>query len=603
MKIRLLDEHTINQIAAGEVIENPASVVKELVENALDAGATEVGIEIKSGGRQMIRITDNGCGMTRDDALLCLERHATSKIRSLDDIFGVDTMGFRGEAIPSIASISKFNLITFPQEGNHKTGTLISVDGGKVTQCADVARSPGTTVEVNSLFFNVPVRKKFQRSPIYDTNEIVKVITGLALGNPLIQFRLVSDQKVLLSTAALPANATFQTALSERIRELLGRDYEEYSRFLEANSEGYHVAGFIGLPSFTRHNRSGQYLFINRRLIVSSWIGYLIREAYGTMLPTNKHPVYVLHLTLPGEHVDVNVHPQKREVRFRQEQILKTLLTQAIPKALHGSVSVSSLESESVLLPLPSAPMIEKELPKTSFRFPSPFITPSTSTVAEPVVRYFAAPPPQKETQLTFAQPIRTPSLRILTTIPRYILVDPASVRDFPLQEGGLCLVHQKAAQMRIVFERLTEREGQPMAVQALLIPYTFEVAPLEQELLLEHLDALNSLGIAIRQLGPRGFIVDALPQFFGNSDVQSLIQELMREMREDKEARRFMREREKCLARAVSRASATYDARLMLPEAQALLDQLMRCQVPYQCPFGKPTLIQITGDEIAKRF
>lgn len=331
-KIRVLDERTINQIAAGEVIENPASVVKELVENAIDAGSTDICIEIKGGGRQLIRVSDNGCGMIQDDALLCLERHATSKIRNVDDIYAIGTMGFRGEAIPSIAAISKFTLMTC-YKGENK-GTMVSVEGGKILQSTPVVHAPGTTVEVKSLFFNVPVRKKFQRSPAYDANEILKMISQIALGYPEIKFQLMSDQKTILTAPTTNSEATFQEKLKQRIKDILGMDFVETSYSVSGAQEGYKLQGLIGMPAFTRHNRSGQYLFINRRAVVSPLIGYAVRAGYGTTLSTQRHPVYALHLTVPGELVDVNVHPQKREVRLRQEQILREMVVAAIRDAL-----------------------------------------------------------------------------------------------------------------------------------------------------------------------------------------------------------------------------------------------------------------------------
>ena len=220
-KIRVLDEHTINKMAAGEVIESPASVVKELVENSLDAQATDICVEIKSGGRQLIRVTDNGCGMNPDDALLCLERHATSKIKEVEDIQSIFTMGFRGEAIPSIASISKFILLTCAQEGK---GTLLIVEGGKIIQCGEAVRSQGTTIEVKSLFFNVPVRKKFQKSPAYDANEILKIITILSLGHPHVKFQMIDNEKSVLQTG-MPIETDFKEQMKDRIATVLGAEF------------------------------------------------------------------------------------------------------------------------------------------------------------------------------------------------------------------------------------------------------------------------------------------------------------------------------------------------------------------------------------------
>ena len=334
-RIRVLNENTINKIAAGEVIENPASVVKELVENSLDAGASEICVEVVGGGRQLIRITDNGCGMNGDDALLCLERHATSKIRNVEDISEVSTMGFRGEAIPSIASISKFTLITCPapSEEGDSNATMVIVDGGNLIKCCGAERSPGTTIEVKSLFFNIPVRKKFQKSPTYDSNEILKMLSILSLGNPTIKFILISNHKTVLSTTG-GISDNFLTNLGERISLTLGLEFSSSLISFEEKAADFHVAGFLGKPNYHRHNRTGQYLFINQRPVFSPIISNLVREGYGPTLPTNRYPVFVLHLSLPGSFIDVNVHPQKREVRLRYEHAFRQTFIQSIEKGL-----------------------------------------------------------------------------------------------------------------------------------------------------------------------------------------------------------------------------------------------------------------------------
>ena len=300
-KIRVLSENSINKIAAGEVIENPASVVKELVENSLDAGATDICVEIKGGGRQLIRVTDNGSGMSADDALLCLERHATSKIRDVQDIHQITSLGFRGEAIPSIASISKFMLLTCLHEKSEE-GTLVIVEGGNILKCAPAACSPGTTIEVKSLFFNVPVRKKFQKSPAYDTTEILKMLSLLALGHPDIKFQLISNQEILLNAPA-PLSTSFDDQLGERINAVLGSEFFQGTCHAQGSKGDLELQGYIGLPACTRHNRTGQFLFINKRAVFSPLISYAVREGYGPSLSTNRHPLFVLHLNLSLIHI------------------------------------------------------------------------------------------------------------------------------------------------------------------------------------------------------------------------------------------------------------------------------------------------------------
>lgn len=628
-KIRLLDEQTINKIAAGEVIENPASVVKELVENSLDAEATEICIEIISGGRQLIRISDNGCGMNRDDALLCLERHATSKLKSIDDINDLYTMGFRGEAIPSIASISKFTLLTCPHDPEAE-GTMIIVEGGNILKVCPTVRAPGTTIEVKSLFFNVPVRKKFQRSPTYDSAEIHKTLSKIALANPQIKIELISNQKTLLSTR--PEKQMEERPLLERcVADVLGDEFLESCCYVEATQAGCTLRGFVGLPAHMRHNRSGQYLFINRRPIFSPLISGAIREGYGTTLPTNRHPVYLIHLTLPGDLVDVNVHPQKREVRLRQEQELKRLVCQAIDGALHAkgifSPGLPAWEAPAIDFSGFTMPDIEQEKlrdePRTyispfkgrttsyeAYTFvdesDSPFQTPSTVKIEDNWPQPRETPPlpcvPEAVPNLFEELPKAKKTPKILGTIPRYIIVDGASIEENGIE--GLCLIDQRAAHCRIIFEKLLDKEKKaPLEVQQLLIPYTLQMTPQESALLCQQLPELNALGIDIKEFGPNTFIIEAIPQIFGTVDVEAFIHDTLQALQEEFSDQALRQGREKQIALIASRIAISTKSKLTLEEAQNLTQQLLNCQQPRLCPNGKPTMVQMTGEMLGKLF
>jgi DNA mismatch repair protein MutL len=607
-KIRVLDEHTINKIAAGEVIENPSSVVKELVENSLDAGATDICIEIKGGGRQLIRITDNGCGMNRDDALLCLERHATSKIREVEDILAIGTMGFRGEAIPSIASISKFTLIT--SDDSSGVGTLLLVEAGKVLQCTNAARSQGTTIEVKSLFFNVPVRKKFQKSPVYDANEILKVITSIAMGYPHIKFQLISDQKSLLQTP-MPTGSTFQELLGERVQAILGNDFFDSTCFVDGSCDEYKLEGYVGQPAFTRHNRTGQYLFINKRAVVSPLVNFAVREGFGTMLATNRHPVFVLHLSVPGAVVDVNVHPQKREVRIRQEHALKEMIVAAVSKAIQGNHVFApdvSLSQPFVSHHLPSE-SLEHEPPKsftgvsfkeTEIQF-EPYVPQATKLVSHgpsylPPILKMSEPKVVSEVFLPMTMPENRAGPKVIATLKHYIVLEGN-------QKDAFVLADPRAMHARIIYEQLLRRVDQRISVQSLLIPYTFEVTPIEGALFLDHLESFNLIGVSIRQSGPNTFLVDSIPTIFGNSDMRALLTEITNSMKEIRDHIVFKKEQERQLAIAASRAAISNKRRLSIEEAQSLVDQLMACESPNQCPQGKPTMAAFSLDEISARF
>lgn len=593
-KIRLLSDHTINKIAAGEVIENPSSVIKELVENSLDAGATDICVEIRGGGRQSIRVTDNGSGMTPDDAILCLERHATSKIRSVEDLSLLDTMGFRGEAIPSIAAISKFMLLTAPHDA--QMGTMVLVDGGNIMQNSPVACPAGTTIEVKSLFFNVPVRKKFLKSPAHDANEILKMMTLLALGHPDVKFQLISNEEILLN-GPKPKTNDFIDRLGERIAAVLGSDFQSNCCPIQVEKGGIKLQGYIGYPDQSRHNRSGQYLLINRRGVVSPLIAYSLKDAYGPMLGSNRHPVFVLHLTLPGALVDVNVHPQKREVRLRQEDLIKELTLEAVEKALHPGgmspfpafefpVEPYKVDFEPLITPpvsFPSTPVSVREPMPPRAMMP----TPSPQVMSQPTLFSTATP----------ATAIPTP--KVLTTIPGYLVVDPQTVDRYA--SGSLCLVDQRAAHARVIFERISEQEAQAVSSQSLLIPYTWEASPAEAALLRIHLDALNRLGLGVKEFGQQTFLVDALPSVCGNIEIKGFVSGLLDRLQMEEEGAAKGEREAKALAASAS--AINRNRKLPFEEAQALLQQLMRCKNPYYCPHGKPTMTAFSSEDLARQF
>lgn len=558
-KIRVLSEHTINKIAAGEVIENPASVVKELVENALDAGATEVAVEIRGGGRQLIRITDNGSGMGADDAVLCFERHATSKLKEVEDLQTIGTMGFRGEAIPSIASISKLTLLTC-LKGQNK-GTLVKVEGGQIKSAAPAPCPEGTVFEVRDLFFNVPVRKNFQRSPAYDAQEIQKMLTQLALGYPEIRFTLVSNQETLLSTRA--------NILQERIEEVLGKEFAAGLKGVKSVGD-IALEGFLGEPAWSRQNRSGQFLFINKRCVISPLISYALREGYGPALAPQRHPIFVLHLTLPGTWVDVNVHPQKKEVRLRQEQELKEILIESVGQILQSNSSMTfniQGPSEPFTYPSFTIPQYEMQVRETP---------PSISE--EP--SFF---PPQAPLKIV---------PRAIATLPGYILSE---------KEGEIALVDQHRAHTRIVFEQLLKNRD--IAQQPLLIPFTIELSPAESNSLKAYLETFNRLGIGIREFGPHTFTIDALPTSFGNIDVHHLILDLLSKIRDFHDPETFTRQTENIVAQAAAKAAIGKSKKLSTLEAQVLLQRLHECTEPYICPQGKKTSVLLRAEEFGKWF
>lgn len=648
-KIRVLKDHTINKIAAGEVIENPASVVKELVENAIDAEAKEICVEIKGGGRQLIRVSDDGCGMSPDDALLCFERHATSKIRDVEDIHTIMTMGFRGEAIPSIASISKFMLITCPQPDNFATlknnnsGTMVIVDGGKIISCSPAIRTPGTTIEVKSLFFNVPVRRKFLKSPSFDANEILKTLSLIALGYPNVKFLLINDGKSMLSTS-LEDGKPFKDLLNSRVENVLGYDYLQNTIPIFRESNGMSIQGLIGLPNFTRHNRTGQFLFINNRGVFSPLVAYAVKDGYGSSLQSGRHPVYILHLSIEGSLVDVNVHPQKREVRLRQEQQLKDLVIKGIEDALQNNPyqfqqntqtpTISPVFARALASPEPiSLPKSDDwifqpksfrspiDRPASSPHLPSPMHLPpnphgSSTSIPLPQPSYFSSKPAPHlsstlSAQLDLTIPKANTPPRVIATIPNYILLDTASDNDFfskaPLKSSsasrGLLLIDQKAAHSRIIFEKLIQSQQNNASSQFLLIPLTLELSSFDIEALKESMENLNSMGFHIREFGSNTYLVDAIPQPFADSDLKLLMSDILNELKEIHGEKFLQDDKNKKIAAAATRSAVSQHKRLSNDEAQSIINQLCQCQLPYQCPQGKPTFIQLSPEELAKHF
>ncbi|MEX1012337.1 MAG: DNA mismatch repair endonuclease MutL [Waddliaceae bacterium] len=545
-KIRILDEHTINQIKAGEVIENPASVVKELVENSLDAGSTEIIIEIRAGGRQLIRITDNGSGMGEDDALLSFEKHATSKLHALDDLHMIDTMGFRGEAVPSIASCSKVTLLT--SEGGQ--GTRIYVEGGKIKQCTDVTCAKGTTFEVAALFYNTPVRKKFQRSPSQDSADIHKMLVGLALGNPQVAFRFIRDEKQVFSLNP--------SSLKERIRETLG---EEFTKdLLPIKKEGdICISGWIGEPTASRHNRLGQYLFFNRRRIYSPLVSRAVIDGYGPTLPHSRHPIFILHITLPGDLIDANVHPQKREVRLREESRLKQSLFDAVDNALRGTekempIPIPSFRETPSFAPLPRQNMYVKEK--------------------------------EEEYKWTFTKEEPEPSrANFIESIPGYVLLKNAS--------NQLIILDQRAAHARVLYEQLGNTKQTEKLSQALLIPETLKFTTEESQLLTSHLELIKKIGVEIDEFGKETFIIRALPPIQGETNLKQWLLSLVENPSKPQDK----------LKRLAFLAAISSTRKLFNEEALLLYKQLISCDHPRLCPRGNKTWVVFSPETIGYLF
>jgi DNA mismatch repair protein MutL len=602
-RIRLLPEIVASQVAAGEVVERPASVVKELIENSLDAGAQRIDIIIRRGGISLVRVIDDGCGMDRDDALLSLERHATSKIRSAADLQAVATLGFRGEALPSIASVSRFRLTT--RETDAIAGTEIIVNGGKLEVVRDGGEAPGTQVEVRSLFYNLPARRKFLRSENTESRNIEHQIHLQAIGHPQIAFSLLRDDRVLFR---VPAAAT----LSDRIRDLYGAELLE--RLVEVNgtpSRKSRISGFIGQAGLSRQTKAQQLIFVNGRAIESSLITAAVREGYHTALMKGQYPVTFVFLELDPATVDVNVHPAKREVRFRDPSGVREEIVRCIQETLQGRraewqekfrAPVSSQTTvagkaapELTLRPEVSAPEeSHRELPH--FTPGATYHVLAGATVAGGVdsgrvVKAHQAPSPARAKRDSNQHQFNI--IGVLSKL--YVLMENAD---------GLVLVDQHAAHERILFEELRRRmEEQGVPSQKLLLPQTFDVPPRDADWIERNLSILQKMGIGIESFGPDTFKIDSVPSFLNVSDPAQFMRKVIDDLKSAGNSASAMRLGEEMIAKSVCRHAVKANDPLRYPEVEKLIRDLLDCDLPYCCPHGRPTMIQISLAELEKKF
>jgi DNA mismatch repair protein MutL len=647
-RIRLLPEHVANQIAAGEVVERPASVVKELVENALDAGAARITVEIQAGGRSLIRVTDDGSGMSRDDALLSLERHATSKIRRAEDLSSVATMGFRGEALPSIASVSRFTLTTRERDDSGPEATQIIINGGKILEVRAAGAAPGTSVEVRQIFFNLPARRKFLRTEETESAHVQHYLTLAALASPEVAFTFSRDGRVIWQLPAVnsgPGIDAHLAALRERLRAIHGGEQKwlavnfavemaepgepEEMREMsaaappEAARSMLRVWGFIGAPGVSRSTREDQHLFVNRRPVENRGLNFALLEGYHTALMKGRYPVCCLFLEINPAAVDVNIHPSKREVKFHQERQVRHLVTQAVRETLlkfHGTTEkrepVLKPSPERLASPIPATP----ELPK--FQAPVAPVRPAEPAAKTPAPNWPAHPTPeqaQPSPAPQTTQPARPVSAPASVAASKTLTDAPVPLLNVPLRlvgvigrlyvvlesDRGLVLLDQHAAHERVLFEQMLNRlEGRGAAdSQKLLLPETVELSARDTLFLREQLPALARMGVGLSEFGERTFLLDALPPFVKAPDARRFVLELVDELKAAGQEVNSLRLGENTIAKTVCRHAVKANDPLAGQELQNLVDDLRRCAMPYTCPHGRPTLIEMNYRELEKKF
>lgn len=614
-KIRLLSEALASQVAAGEVVERPASVVKELVENSIDAGASNVEVRVRRGGISLIRVSDDGCGMNRDDALMCLERNATSKIRTKDDLAAIHTLGFRGEAIPSIASVAKFRLAT--REPGALTGTEIVVNGGKVASVQDCGEPPGTQIEVRSLFYNLPARRKFLRTENTEFSHLEQVVKTQAIAHEKIRFSLVRDERLVFQ---LPAT----TSLRERIGGLVGNDLA--GRLLEIETsthKGVTVGGLIGPPGMGRSDRRQQLTFLNGRPVEAAIVARALREGYHTALMKGQYPVTFLFLETDPTAVDVNVHPAKREVRFHDGFGVQDAIIGAVQRTLRermtrpvSGVGLTGSESANAL----PASMVQEDLvPETEQRSLrndwNSFGKPSASDPA-PKPELFTATERRRVEAAGEQGSVEDPTLSSAPT--------PAAIPDsgkprasdyrltgvlgnlYVLMESkdGLVLMDQHAAHERVLFEEMKRRmEAEGVPSQRLLAPIMVDLPPRDFDLVSQNLETLSKLGLSAEPFGGNTLKIDSLPVFLKSDDPEAFLHEVINEIRATSDRMSKLRLGEDMIATTVCRHAVKANDPLHERELQKLLEDLLVCDMPYCCPHGRPTLIQISYGELERKF
>lgn len=591
MPVRQLSEGLINRIAAGEVIERPASVVKELVENALDAGAKRIDVLTDGGGRRLIRVSDDGEGMTRDDLALAVDRHATSKLPE-DDLLAIRTLGFRGEALPSIGAVARLAISARHRSEPH--GWSLTVEGGAKSQLRPAALSEGTRVEVRDLFYATPARLKFLKSDRAEGEAVREVVRRLAMARSDVAFTLAGEGRAPATWAAsLPG----QAGRLARLGDILGPDFRANAAAVTAEREGVQIEGFAALPAFTRANALGQYLFVNGRPVRDRLLIGAVRGAYADYLPRDRHPIVALFVSLPAREVDVNVHPAKAEVRFRDPGLVRGLIVRALQDALRREAwraAASGMEAVTALRPGPR--MSGYDWARSPAR---PFTSAQPQGLGETAQSAFDAGAPLAETRAAEAEPVEA-------SLQRPLGAARAQIHETYIvaqTNGGIVIVDQHAAHERIVYERMKASLERGIARQILLIPEIVELDEADVERLTARSGELLRFGLSIEPFGPGAIAVRETPALLGEIDAKGLLRDLAEHMAEWDDALPLERRLLHVASCMACHGSVRAGRRLKAEEMNALLRDMEATPNSGQCNHGRPTYIELKLGDIERLF
>ena len=593
-KIRILPETVSSRIAAGEVVERPAAVVRELIDNSLDADSTVITVDIEDGGRRAIRVADNGEGMTREDAQLACQRFATSKLQTEQDLFSITTMGFRGEALPSIAAVSKFRLLTVFR--GEMTGTEILSEGGNSWKVQDHTAAAGTLVDVNDLFFNTPGRQKFLKSATTEFSKICHTVQQSALVRPLVHFRLIHNGHSVFDYPSVSSQ-------EDRMIQIYGDRF--MGKFLWVNHErsGLHVEGFTVSPHYTRTSRSPQEIFVNRRSVKNTTIAHAAYEAYESFLPKGRHPIFALFVDLDPTSVDVNVHPAKREIRFSNPEIIHRVIKEAIRLPIHHQTTGDPIQSSIS---------------------PTPSVSPSAHNVGNSPIpsgqRAFLEQSPKTVPSATWAMhaqenlPIAAADNQAVhESRPSYVTEKELEIvplgqmnRTYLIAQvnAELQVVDQHTAHERVLFERLLRAwHHETIQTQALLIPEPIDLPPHEGDVLDSYLPELAKLGLEIERFGNQSFIVRSVPLLLGTLSYSSLIQDLLHDLSEWHSSDSLEKKVRSLLASMACQGAVQAGRPMGEPEIKQLLTDWIQEGYPTTCPHGRRIALRLSSDELNRIF